>query len=71
MIIKANFAAIKILSKTACFLTYKKEKTSVLRVLKVGILKKMGGILKVNRTAFVLSRGSLQQHDYRITVLFV
>lgn len=60
MIIKANFAAIKILSKVACFLTYKKKKISL---LKVGVLKGMGGILRVTLTAFVLSKGSLPKRN--------
>lgn len=52
--IKANFAAIKILSKIACLLTYKKEKIWVLEFLKVCVVKGVDAILRINLIAFVL-----------------
>lgn len=66
-----NFAAVKILSKIACLLTYKKEKIRVLQFLKF-VLKGMGGILRMNLIAFILcfSKGSDQEDDHNITTLY-
>lgn len=66
-----NFAALKILSKTACLLTYKKEKIWASEFLKF-VLKGMGGILRMTLIAFILcfSKGSVQQDDYNITTLY-